>query len=904
MSRKVSIVPHTHWDREWYAPFEAYRLKLVTMMDGLLDLLEEDERFSHFHLDGQVAVVDDYLEVRPGSEKRVRDLISAGRLSVGPWYVLMDEFCVSGETLVRNLQLGLERASGLGADPTVGYLPDMFGHMAQIPQVLRSAGIGHAVVWRGVPAAVGRSGFWWESPDGSRVRAEYLPVGYAGGAFLPDDPAALVRRVAAHEAEMGSFLEPGWPMLMMNGGDHQNPQPWLADLLEQANRAQDRYFFRQSSLQEHLADAPTEGLPAWLGELRSGHRSPILPGVLSNRVDIKQAAASTEVLLEMRAEPLATLWLPAGLWPAAELDRAWTEVVLNSAHDSICGCSADEVGRAVLHRYDTARALGADAADRALELAAVALESAGPAVVNPLPRPRSGLVELLLAGTTAPAGTQQLEAVAPGRREVRGRGRDLSALLGQLTGDGWLGPSGRAESAALSQPDRGGLVLTLDRDAARPSDGRMPQTMAEAWARAGADPDQPLTVVVRRAGWQRVLVAADAPGWGWSVWAPPAGGAYPCGTVRVEDLVLDNGTVRVELDPSSGTFSLNGVAGQNLLVEEGDAGDTYNFCPVEGGPGPQPVTRPVSVEVEILERGPLRGVARVRRLYEWPEGLIEQDGRWVRSPTRQRVSVISDVEVRAGEAVARVSTSFENRCRDHRVRAVFPLGRPATFSVAECGFATVRRGLEAEGGTYEAAQATFPSRRLVSAGGLTVTHQGLLEYEVVAGEAAGGAHGEAAGGQALALTLLRATGVISRPTLRTRPNVAGPPVAVPAAQLPGPFTARYALAPGCADPLRMADEVWTPLLPFVSVGQGRLPDRGSRLKVTLGGCAVSSLRRRSGAIEMRVYNPSGAASAVTVPGHSGEVVDLRGRPLSRWEGRFEVGPWAIVTARFDATSLD
>ena len=115
---------------------------------------------------------------------------------MGPWYVLMDEFCVSAETMVRNLQLGLRRAAELGGAMPVGYLPDMFGHVAQMPQVLRLAGLEHAVVWRrGARRDVDRTGFWWQAPDGSTVRAEYLPVGYANGAFLPDDPAALVRRL-------------------------------------------------------------------------------------------------------------------------------------------------------------------------------------------------------------------------------------------------------------------------------------------------------------------------------------------------------------------------------------------------------------------------------------------------------------------------------------------------------------------------------------------------------------------------------------------------------------------------------------------------------------------------------------------------------------------------------------
>jgi mannosylglycerate hydrolase len=193
--RRVDIVPHTHWDREWYSPFQTFRLRLVDLLDGLLPQLEADPSYAHFLLDGQMAVVDDYLAVRPAAEERLRALATTGRMAMGPWYALPDEFLVSGETLIRNLQRGLRVAARFGGAMEVGYLPDMFGHVAQMPQLLRLFGFEHAVVWRGVPSAIDRSGFWWSAPDGSTVRAEYLPQGYGNGALVPDDAKALVRRI-------------------------------------------------------------------------------------------------------------------------------------------------------------------------------------------------------------------------------------------------------------------------------------------------------------------------------------------------------------------------------------------------------------------------------------------------------------------------------------------------------------------------------------------------------------------------------------------------------------------------------------------------------------------------------------------------------------------------------------
>ena len=148
-----------------------------------------------------------------------------GDLSIGPWYILIDEFLASGETIVRDLQMGIVRGAAFGGVMGVGYLPDMFGHIAQMPQILRLAGFAHAVVWRGVPSSVTKTGFVWASPDGSSVRAEYLPVGYGNGSALPDDAKALVRRTRDNVAEVEEFLLDD--LLCMNGSDHLMPQPHL-----------------------------------------------------------------------------------------------------------------------------------------------------------------------------------------------------------------------------------------------------------------------------------------------------------------------------------------------------------------------------------------------------------------------------------------------------------------------------------------------------------------------------------------------------------------------------------------------------------------------------------------------------------------------------------------------------
>ena len=260
-------------------------------------------------LDGQMAVIDDYLEVRPEMEGRLRALAAAGRVSVGPWYILMDEFLASGETIWRNLQMGIERGAAFGGVMDVGYLPDMFGHIAQMPQILAAGGFRDTVVWRGVPSSVTKNAFVWEAPDGSSVRAEYLPVGYGNGAALPDDAKALIRRTRDNVAEIESFLIDD--LLCMNGSDHLMPQPFLGRVVAEANDIQDEFVFEVTSLPSYLSRASTEGLTRVRGELRSGYRANMLMGVTSNRVDVKRAGAAAERELERRAEPFCRA-VPAG----------------------------------------------------------------------------------------------------------------------------------------------------------------------------------------------------------------------------------------------------------------------------------------------------------------------------------------------------------------------------------------------------------------------------------------------------------------------------------------------------------------------------------------------------------------------------------------------------------------
>jgi mannosylglycerate hydrolase len=893
--RRVAVVPHTHWDREWYAPFQSFRLKLVQLVDGLLDLLERDSSYTHYLLDGQLAVIDDYLEIRPEHEGRLRDLAASGRLSIGPWYVLMDEFLVSGETIVRNLQAGMARGAAFGGVMEVGYLPDMFGHVAQMPQILAEAGFDDAVVWRGVPSTVDRTAFRWRAPDGSSVRAEYLVAGYGNGAALPDDAKALVRRLSSLAEEFGDFLHPDDALLLMNGTDHQRPQPWLGRVVAESNEIQDDFTLSITSLPEYLASAQHDGLPGWSGELRSGARSNLLMGVASNRVDVKQAAARAERSLERLAEPLAALFLPADQWPEPFLRLAWKHLIRNSAHDSVCACSIDDVVDAVLHRYAEARHIGEGVTESVLESVARSMASSGPLAVNPSARERTGMVEVVVTAAGAPGPDVQVlsERVGlPG--SITLDGETVRTMLGLIQGSR-IDADSFITDVALAEDDDG-LEVTVAIGSEEREGVPVEEVKRELYTRLMARPDTMVRLTLDQPPVRRQLARQRVPGYGWAHFDAEEL-AHPVVVTEDEDgYTLGNGLVTVAVGAggrSDGTFSLDGVAGYGRLVDGGDYGDTYNYSPPSVD---SVVDLPEEVTVKVGERGPVRATATITALYRWPDRVDPDRKARVGS---HRVEVVTVLELRADEPVVRVRTRFVNPSRDHRLRVHLPLRTPSSTSRAECAFTVVERGLVAEGRAEEFGTPTFPSRRFVTSGGLTVVHEGLLEYELVDIEGDAGDVGSPGGGTAgtLALTLVRATGMLSRMGMITRPMTAGPTTPIEGPQMLGPVVAEYALAVGDLDLYALAEDVLVPLATSASFGGGDRPDRGTAL--TISGAEVSSVRRVAGRLEVRVFNPQPGQVRVELPGRSGWLVDLRGRPVVSFEGWFDLRGNGIATARLD-----
>jgi len=868
----VHLVPHTHWDREWYRPFQSFRMQLVDLVDRVLDMLDADPSFA-FTLDGQLATVDDYLEIRPDQLQRLRGHVRSGRLAIGPWQILMDEFLVSGETIVRNLERGWNRANDFGGPMRAGYLPDMFGHIAQMPQILRNAGLADAIVWRGVPAAVDRHRFRWEAPDGSFVRAEYLPAGYGNAAYLFADPAHLV---AAAE-RFAAWANPWFgndPILGMYGTDHAAPVPNLSGLVDRLNGLRPEATVRVDTLAGYLrAAAPlTDSDPCWRGEMRSGARANVLMGVASARIDIKRAAGRAETVLERYAEPLTALHVEADAWPAAFLRLAWGKVIENSAHDSICGCSVDPVVDQVLVRFAEAEQIGSTLTRRALAAVASAAPRGSVVMLNPTPAPRAGHLE---AELSIPAewggvalempdgsriGTQELSRKPTVLFDERVLGREADELFRRFHGrevfdhswNGYAIDGGTITCDVDVDPD----PAWLDADAMR----------AEVTGAMLAAPDEAWRVLVVARPRRALAASVPMPALGWTAVRPVEGDVSLDHPVRATERSLDNGLLRIGVAPdgSLDLLAADGMRAQGVgrVADGGDVGDSYNY-----GPPANDVTvdHPTQVRVETELAGPVVGRLRVVRTYHWPRSASADLS--ARSRDVDATEVSMTVELRAGEPFARVTVSFDNRADDHRVRFHAPLPRRASASYAEGQFAVVERGLTGEGGYREEPIPTFPAHGWVDAGGLAILLDHIGEYELTAG------------GAEIALTLLRSIGFISRYANPYRLDPAGPELAIPNAQMRGPWSMSFGLLPHAGDwasgGVDAAAEIYRHP-PAWAHGSGSAAASASWPPAGAGDDALwlrgahvdlSMLRRRDdGWLDLRLVNLAGEARKATITG--------------------------------------
>lgn len=794
----VHVVSHTHWDREWYHPVGRFRQRLVALIDALLDDEEDD---APFLLDGQTIVLEDYLAVRPERRERVAARLRSGSLEAGPWYVLADELIPSGESLVRNLLAGRATLRGLGASaPAVLYSPDAFGHAAALPAIASGFGMSVIVLWRGFGGMSHPNGdvARWVAPDGSSALLYHLaPDGYELGASLPANLRHARERWEALHAVLAPRATLGH-VLLPNGADHHARQPQRAEAVRALATVATHAEVRLTSLGafgraiEEAAERAT--IPAVTGELRDSYGYTwTLQGTFATRSSLKRRAARAERALLRDTEPWVALAnRRRGATRGALVRAAWKTLLQCHPHDTLCGCSVDAVARAMTARLEDvevqARGLRADALRDIIGHDSASARRAPPDAW------RAALV-VRNAAARARGGVAIVRAQIA-REHVR---------VGPGSGSRGTGPHGERR--------------TLDVDPFV-----QPLSIEQKHDRVESPLHYP---------WDDIVDETCA-----AVWVPPipAFGTHsfpitpaalreqepPVHSVRVGERWMENDALRVEVD-AGGAVRLAAcdesytIADLLSLVSVKDRGDLYTFSPR----GLPMYARFVSVQPGL--RGPLRATLLLR---------------YALTPAYPiAVALILD----AASSFLRIEVTGRNVRKDHRLRLHVATGL-ASFEVhADAAFGPVRRErIVAPADTHEAAPLTAPLARYVthsgSDRGATIYSDGLGEYQSL-------------DDGAVALTLLRAVGELSRDDLPERPGHAGWPARTPGAQELGRFTGRFAIfLHGPRDDRtidaieRTADDVLHPLVGHTERGMLGVPHPTSGVALRGVGLALSAIK--------------------------------------------------------------
>lgn len=356
----VHVVTHTHWDREWYAPFEIFKGRLFNLIDELTENMEKYSDFRHFMLDGQTVALEDYLKVHHENKEKLAKLIRERKIIVGPWYILPDEFLVAGEAMIRNFLIGQSVLETLGVPSMkIGYLPDMFGHNAYTPSVLKGLGLKAAVVWRGVGDACRDTEFIWKSPNGDEIPTVNLIHGYGNGAHFGRS-ASEMKNVFFKEIKSLSDHKTTNNVLIMNGTDHEFP---LYELPKEFPSWEEELEVNllHSTIEDYVDTVMHENpfLKKVYGELKDPKYEPALKDVTSTRIYLKLLNFEAQQLFIRYVEPLsAYLWINGEKVNLDEINQGWKLILKSQPHDSICGCSVDAVHKDVESRLRNSIELG------------------------------------------------------------------------------------------------------------------------------------------------------------------------------------------------------------------------------------------------------------------------------------------------------------------------------------------------------------------------------------------------------------------------------------------------------------------------------------------------------------------------------------------------------------------
>jgi len=810
----LHLVANMHWDREWFFPFQHFRMRLVELLNHLIDHLEKGT-IPTLLLDGQTIVLDDYLEVVPEDQERIEHLVKSGKLQIGPFYVQQDVMLCCGESLIRNLLIGRKRALMYGKVTKVGYLPDGPGAPAQMPQILRGFSIDNAVTYRGVGDIKRQSKTEtnWVAPDGSSCLLVYMPEGFNIASSLPNDLLPALNKVIETKERLRKRDTTGNLLLMSNSLE---PVDHLGELVSQINGLMKDADLQFNSLLGYIEAVKEEQpqLENIHGELRSFLENCILPGVPSSRIWIKQRNDDIQKTLTRWAEPYSSInWALFSEYPQNYLSLAWEYLLQNQCQDNIGGCSVDEVYRQMVYRFDFASDIANLLKGRSLSRIGDVINTSsfeenefGLAVFNPLNWGKSELVET------------SIDFPIHDESKLQQTLRTSKFLIKNM--DGSIVPYQILSQTIKNKP----LLKPLTKPLYSPVIEVKVAFLADNVPPCGYKLYQVEKTVGMPVKFQGNI-------------------AHGINCLENEYLIVkieDNGSLTIK-DKGSGEV----IEGCHIFSDGGDCGDAYNYCP----PTRDAIITSSSLKADVylLYDGPVLSRYKIVLKLPVPSELTPDIA--ARSGEIKELLIQSEVQLAKNSKRVDILTEVDNVAKDHRLQVLFPASN-AELSFAGSPFYVVKRPVHHHliQGRQEEQRPEEPQLGFVYAGGLTLASNGLTEYAIENNN--------------IALTLLRCVGWLNRNDIKTRLRQVAPVVPTPDAQCLGKHRFSYSIIPQKGDVRgkdinRAAQEHNVPL-EVVQIGRqtGPLPPVFSFVSIEPDSLVLSALKKaeREDTLILRFYN--------------------------------------------------
>ncbi|HGD7092168.1 TPA: mannosylglycerate hydrolase [Enterococcus faecium] len=730
MKKTVHVVPHSHWDREWYFTTSRSKIYLMHDLKKVLEQLEKDNPYDSFILDGQASLLDDYLKWRPQDQARIRTLVQQGNLIIGPWYTQTDQLVISGESIVRNMLYGMKICEEFGDYMNVGYVPDSFGQAASMPQIYREFGISDTMFWRGVSDDdVTHTEYTWRGEDGSVVNVYQIPSGYYIGGAIPEREADLAEFLHQEPFKTTWGRSATDQVYFPNGFDQAPVRENLPELVEQMNELyQGEYELQFSTIEKYIAAVKERHpeLEEVAGELINGKLMRIHKTIFSSRSDLKALNTQIQHYLVNVMEPVLTMALQLGFeYPVETVKEIWKLMFENAAHDSIGSCVSDTTNEDVYMRYKQAR-------DISMNLVELTLRQISTAINNP--QAKEITFTLFNTYNTARESVIEAEVYLP---------QKTFAILDQA--------GNSLPYTILEMIDQTEYVL---------NQGNVLNSVKEIYL-----PEKVYKAKV-------AIETTTVPSIGYTQLTIDLKGDSSAPLQAASNTMIENEYYQITINPNGSLDILDKAndilyKNQGIIEENGDDGDSFNYSP----PVKDWVISSTDFDPKItIQQSEIYQSVRLEFLLKVPQNLSER----AEKQATAELPIVLELDLKKNTPIIDFKLTVDNQVVDsHRVCVLFDTGITSKFSIADQQFGTLQRPVvfEKEMALWEANKEQWNEQPIAietcqsfvglfdETHGVAVMPKGVREYEIVGEDY-----------DTIRLTIFRTYGFMGKENLMYRPG--------------------------------------------------------------------------------------------------------------------------------------